>query len=165
MSKTFIELYDEYFDDVYRYVVVKIGNKWDAEDIVSEVFRKAYENWGHPSNPNNPKAWIIAIARNTIIDFYRKKKSLLIGEEIDSYFTPVPFDDPFDESREMECLKKSLNHLPKEDLEVTNLRYFGGLKFKEIALILKKTEESLRVKSNRITKKLGVLVKKCLEEF
>ncbi|WP_316570645.1 sigma-70 family RNA polymerase sigma factor [Neobacillus sp. YIM B06451] len=165
MSKTFIDLYDDYFDDVYRYVFVKTGNKWDAEDIVSEVFRKAYENWGHRSNPTNPKAWILAIARNTVIDFYRKRKSLPLGEEIDSYFTPIPFEDPFDESRELECLKKSLSHLSKEDLEVTNLRYFAGLKFKEIALILKKTEESLRVKSTRITKKLGALVKKCLGEF
>ncbi|WP_059172262.1 RNA polymerase sigma factor [Bacillus sp. FJAT-27445] len=164
MSITFIDLYDEHFDDVYRYVFVKTGNKWDAEDIVSEVFRKIYENWGRRNNPGNPKAWILAIARNTVIDFYRKKKSILIGEEIDSYYPPVPFEDPFVESMEMECLKKSLNHLSKEDLEITNLRYFANMKFKDIALVLKKTEESLRVKSSRITKKLGVLVKKCLGE-
>lgn len=165
MSLTFIDLYDAYFDDVYRYVFVKTGNKWDAEDIVSEVFRKAYESWARRNDSANPKAWIMAIARNTVIDFYRKKKSLLVGEEIDSYLTPVPFEDPFEESKEMECLKKSLNHLSKDDLEVTNLRYFADMKYKEIALILKKTEESLRVKSNRITKKIGVLVKKCLGEF
>lgn len=43
VSYLFIHLYDQYYDDVYRYVYVKTGNKWDTEDIVSDIFRKAYE--------------------------------------------------------------------------------------------------------------------------
>jgi RNA polymerase sigma factor (sigma-70 family) len=165
VSNTFIKLYDEFYDDVYRYVYVKTGSKWDAEDIVSEVFRKAYENKNRLKDSPSPKAWIMTITRNTVIDFYRKKKNLLVGEDIDLYTAPLPFEDPFENSSELDCLKKSLNHLSKEDLEVTNLRYFSDLKFKDIALVLKKTEDSLRVKSNRITKKLGILLKKCLGEI
>ncbi len=164
LGVTFIQIYDEYFDDVYRYVYFKIGNKWDADDIVSEIFRKAYEKRSSFKEIENPKAWLLMIARNTVIDFYRKKKNILIGDEIEFYFNPLPFEDPFQESEEMERLKKSLNYLSKEDLEITNLRYFADLKFKEIADILDKTEQSLRVKSSRITKKLGLLVKKCLGE-
>lgn len=164
LGVTFIQIYDEYFDDVYRYVYFKIGNKWDADDIVSEIFRKAYEKRSSFKEIENPKAWLLMIARNTVIDFYRKKKNILIGDEMEFYFNPLPFEDPFRESEEMECLKKSLNYLSKEDLEITNLRYFADLKFKEIADILDKTEQSLRVKSSRITKKLGLLVKKCLGE-
>ncbi|MFJ8258224.1 hypothetical protein ACIQ4Z_13225 [Peribacillus asahii] len=43
MDDLFASMYDEYFDDVYRYVYVKTGNKWDTEDIVSDTFRKAEE--------------------------------------------------------------------------------------------------------------------------
>lgn len=160
----FTSIYDDFFDDVYRYVYVKVGNKWDAEDIVSETFRKAFEKLPLLKDDTNPKAWLMTIARNTVIDYYRKKKNLLIGDEMDFYFNPLPFEDPFDESSEVECLKKSLHHLSKEDLEVINLRYFAELKFKDIAMVLKKTEDSLRVKSNRITKKIGTLMKKCLGE-
>lgn len=39
MGEDFLNIYDQYFNDVYRYVYVKTGNKWDAEDIVSEIFR------------------------------------------------------------------------------------------------------------------------------
>ena len=38
MEEGFLNLYDQYFNDVYRYVYVKTGNKWDAEDIVSDIF-------------------------------------------------------------------------------------------------------------------------------
>jgi RNA polymerase sigma factor (sigma-70 family) len=164
VSISFIELYDQYFDDVYRYVYVKTSNKWDAEDIVSETFRKAYEKQLSLKDVSNPKAWLFTIARNSVIDFYRKKKNLSIGEDLDVYFPPLPFEDPFEQSSELDCLKKSLAHLSAEDLEVTNLRYFADLKFKEMATVLRKTEDFLRVKSSRITKKVGILVKKCLGE-
>lgn len=39
----FKHIYEAYFDDVYRFVYVKTGNKWDADDIGSETFRKVYE--------------------------------------------------------------------------------------------------------------------------
>lgn len=162
MDVKFINLYDAYFDDIYRYVYVKTSNKWETEDLVSEVFRKAFENFsaldGHP----NEKAWLFTIARYTVIDYYRKNKNVLLGEEFEQYLSPLPFEDPFEGISEKECLQKSLRHLSDEDLEITELRYFADLKFKEMAVILKKEEGSLRVKSNRITKKLGVLVKKCL---
>ncbi|MFD2446488.1 RNA polymerase sigma factor [Bacillus sp. CGMCC 1.16607] len=164
MAVEFLTVYDEYFDDIYRYVYVKTGNKWDAEDIVSETFRKAYVKVGTLNEGANKKAWLMTIARNTVIDYYRKKKNVFVGDEMEFYFEPLPFEDPFDQSSELDCLKKSLTNLSKEDLEITNLRYFANMRFKDIAILLKKTEESLRVKSSRITKKVGILVKKCLGE-
>lgn len=161
----FVDLYDAYFDDIYRYVYVKTSNKWDTEDLVSDVFRKAFEKFsmleGHP----NDKAWLFTIARNTVIDYYRKKKSVLMGVEFEQYLSQLQFEDPFDGTTEKECLQKSLRHLSDEDLEITELRYFADLKFKDMAVILKKEEGSLRVKSNRITKKLGVLVRKCWGDY
>lgn len=165
MSNLFINLYDQYYDDIYRYVYLKTGNKWDSEDIVSEIFRKAYENKKRLQDVHNTKAWIMSIARNTVIDFYRKKKNLLVGEDIEFYVGPLPFEDPFENFNELDCLKKSLKQLPKEDLEVINLRYFSNMKFKDIAFVLQKAENSMRVKSNRITKKLSILLKRCLGEI
>ncbi|WP_231860361.1 RNA polymerase sigma factor [Bacillus sp. OxB-1] len=160
----FIQLYDAYFDDVYRYVYVKTGNKWDAEDLESDIFRKAFEKRSSLAKHPNQKSWLFMIARNTIIDFYRKKKNVPIGDGMEHYVSPVDFEDSFEGANEKECLQKSLPHLSTEDLEITQLRYFANLKFKEMAMILNKKEGSLRVKSNRITKKLGIRVRKCLGE-
>jgi RNA polymerase sigma factor (sigma-70 family) len=164
LSHSFLSLYDRYFNDVYRYVYVKTGNKWDAEDIVSETFRKAFEKIHSLKNNTNPKSWLMSIARNNVIDFYRKKKGVLVGDELELYLSPIPFEDPLEESDEIECLKKSLIQLSKEDMEIVNLRYFADMKFKDMADILNKEDGAIRVKSSRITKKISILIKKCLGE-
>jgi len=165
LKDEFINIYDEFFDDVYRYVYVKTSNKWDTEDIVSETFRKAFEKWDVLNDKTGAKSWLLAIARNTVIDYYRRKKHLPMGDDVEFYLQSQPFEDPFEQSADLDCLKQSLRHLSKEEYEITNLRYFAGLKFKEMAAILQKAEDSLRVKANRLTKKLGKLVKKCLGEI
>src|SRR4051794_40848365 len=111
-EKLFANLYDDYFDDVYRFVITKTGNKWDADDIVSESFRKAYENSDKLENVSSPKAWLFTIARNTIYDYYRRKHKVILTEEMEIYTEPITFKDTLELSDEMECLKKSLAHLP-----------------------------------------------------
>lgn len=164
MESDFLGMYDQFFDDIYRYVYVKTGNKWDAEDIVSEIFRKSYEKFHQIEEIQNQKAWLFTIARNCVVDHYRKKKGIPIGESLELYMTPVPFADSLEKSDEMNCLKKSLCHLPKEDLEIINLRYFSKLQFKEVAQLLKGNDSAIRVKTMRITKKLRLLMNKCLGE-
>ncbi|AQQ54840.1 RNA polymerase sigma factor [Planococcus lenghuensis] len=122
MEARFIALYDEYFDDVYRYIYAKLGNKWDAEDVVSDTFRKAYEKRHWLEKEPNPKAWLLTVARNTAIDHYRKKKGVPIGDQLDFHLVPVPFSDPLEQWDEQECLKKTLLCLPSEEMEIINLR-------------------------------------------
>ena len=79
----FIEFYDQYYKQVYRYVYVKVGNNWDTDDIVSDIFRKAYEKFA--TVEENYASWIFTIARNSIIDFYRQKKELAASEDMEEY--------------------------------------------------------------------------------
>lgn len=164
MENDFLVMYDQLFDDVYRYVYVKTGNKWDTEDIVSEAFRKSYEKFHQIEDIQNRKAWLFAIARNTIADHYRKKRGIPMGENLELYMAPIEFEDSLEKSEQIECLKKSLNFLPKSEKEIVNLRYFAKLQYKDVASLLKLPDNSLRVKTMRITKKLRLLMTKCLGE-
>ena len=158
-------MYEQFFDDIYRYVFVKTGcNKWDTEDIVSDVFRKSHEKYHQLKDQSNQKAWLMTIARNTVVDYYRKKRGIPMGEDIELYTAPIDFKDNLDKSEELECLKKSLHFLSKEELEIVNLRFFAELKFKEVAEMLKMPNNTIRVKTTRITKKLKVFMNKCLGE-
>lgn len=161
MQLDFIGLYDNYFDDVYRYIYFKIGNKWDTDDLVSEVFRKAYEKYETISTDH--KSWLFSVARNTVVDFYRKKKEDYIGDDLEQYAYPICFEDDLIKRDEMNCLKKSLYALSKEEMEIVNLKYFAGMKYSEIGSALGKTEDSVKVKGHRIINKLKVMVKKCVE--
>ena len=164
MEARFIALYDEYFDDVYRYIYTKLGNKWDAEDVVSETFRKAYEKRKFLEREPNPKAWLLTVARNTAIDHYRKKRGIPVGDHLEFQLMPVPFSDSLERREEQECLKKTLLCLPPEEMEIISIRYFANMRFKEIAAVLQMQENFIRVKSGRIVKKIGLIIKKCLGE-
>lgn len=58
-----------------RFVKFKIGNKYDAEDVIQEACLSAYKKFGSLQNKASFKAWIISIAKNKCNDYYRKKAS------------------------------------------------------------------------------------------
>ena len=162
MKNDFLTLYDQFFDDVYRYIRFKTGNRWDTDDLVSEVFRKAFEKFS--SLRDNPKAWLMTIARNTIIDFYRKKRDVVVQEtELERQPDTYSFEEELMKQDELKCLKKGLRNLTPEDLELINLKYFAGLTHKEIGELLGKTMDAVKMKSLRIIRQLGESVKRCLE--
>lgn len=157
----FLSFYETFFDDVYRYVYFKVGNSWDADDIVSEIFKKAYENYS--TIRTNPKSWLFSIARNTVTDFYRKKKEIVTNDELEKYYYPDIWEDKFNKEVELNCLKKSIYSLPKNEIEIINLKYFSGMTHKEISQLIEKTEDAVKMKAHRIIQKLKNLVIKCLE--
>ncbi len=78
----FSSLYDSYFDRVYRHVYYRISNKADVEDITQEVFLKAWQAIPRYKRTGAPfVAWLISIAGNLIIDYYRKNQKRQGKEE------------------------------------------------------------------------------------
>ncbi len=67
-------LIKKYLKHIYNYVYRNIGNSADAEDITQETFLKVWKNIKKFDREKNFKPWIFQIAKNTIIDFSRKKK-------------------------------------------------------------------------------------------
>lgn len=162
MHRNFTDIYDQYFDDVYRYVYFKTGNRWDTDDLVSEAFRKAFENYS--ARIENPKAWLFTIVRNTVTDFYRKKKDVALAESLENCEYTYGFEQSLEKQDELNCLKQSLKLLSKEEMEIVNLRYFAGLKHLDIADLLGKSEDSVKMKVSRIIKKLKDLTNRYMEE-
>ncbi|WMT41300.1 hypothetical protein RE628_01540 [Paenibacillus sp. D2_2] len=82
----FLEIYDRYFDDLYRYVLFRVGNRWDADDLVSDIFRKVLEysckNGGRSRNMTGPgylRSHIIGLS--IIIVARRRRLTALIWNE------------------------------------------------------------------------------------
>ncbi len=69
-------LYTEYRDKVSRYVFCKLRNKNDAEDLVSEIFLKVYENLDKfDANLASVSTWIYTITQNTVTDYFRSNRT------------------------------------------------------------------------------------------
>ncbi len=84
-----IEIYEEFFPKIYNYIYYQINNNAVCDDLVSSVFMKVVENIDKfDEQKASFSTWIYTIARNTVIDYYRKAK---IESDIDDYVDSVKY--------------------------------------------------------------------------
>ncbi|MFM1652623.1 RNA polymerase sigma factor [Brevibacillus sp. B_LB10_24] len=164
MHENFLAMYDEYFGDVYRFVLFKTGNRWDTDDLVSEIFRKAFRKFQSENiEASNLKSWLLTISRHTVIDYYRKRKEVAYGHDPEVYgYTQVSMFFQEADPRN-DCLQESLLSLTPDERELMNLKYIVGLKYAEIGEMLSKTEPWLKVKSQRVRQKMAQFINRCME--
>ncbi|MFD0710853.1 RNA polymerase sigma factor [Paenibacillus sp. GCM10027626] len=160
-----LQLYDRYFDDVYRFVLFRVGNRWDAEDLVSDIFRKVMEYaHKHGAIPEHERAWLFAIANNRIIDHYRRRPEQAYGTDPEQAgFEQIPqmFEAA---SVRNDCLEDALLKLKHEERQMVQLKYMLGFAYQEMSQILHKTEDWLRIRVHRIRKKLAGEIEACMEK-
>ncbi|RJX38953.1 RNA polymerase sigma factor [Paenibacillus pinisoli] len=164
MNDPFVSVYDEYFDDIYRFVLYKTGNKWDTDDLVSDIFRKAFQHYRNQQvDEGRVKPWLFTIARNTVIDHYRKKKEWVYGHdpEVLGYTRISELMETID--LQHDCLKQSLLALAPDEREMINLKYIAGMKYSEISQVVGKAELWLKTKVQRIRQKMALSINKCME--
>ncbi|BBI33388.1 RNA polymerase sigma factor [Cohnella abietis] len=164
MNGQFMTMYEEYFDDVYRFVLYKTGNRWDTDDLVSEIFRKAFQHFNQNRvELERMKPWLFTIARNTVIDHYRKRKEWAYGHdpEVFGYTHTTELLETID--LQNDCLKQSLLSLTTEEREMINLKYIAEMKYSEISGIVGKAEMWMKTKVHRIKQKMALLINKCME--
>lgn len=71
MQSKFEQIYDKYYDYVYRYIFVSVKDKGNTEYIIEIVFTKIYKNKDKISKIESNQDWILSIVQNEIKDFYR----------------------------------------------------------------------------------------------
>lgn len=158
-KEAFIEAYDLYVDDIYRFVYFKVGSREEASDITSNVFLKAWQ-YILKENINREKslrALIYKIARTTIIDFYRQanRKEIGISEELENIVDDK--QDPIRELQidfELQMLEKALPKLKDEYREIIIMRHINEMSFSEISDITGKSAGNVRVLGYRALKAL-----------
>ena len=82
---SFDQIYQSYFDPVYRYALSLSGNPLDAEEITQETFFKAMRSLDQFQGKSSLKSWLCAIAKNLWLSEQRKKKPLPIDDAL-----PIP---------------------------------------------------------------------------
>lgn len=150
--------FNEYEKDITNYLVYYTGSK-DVEDIVQETFLKAFQFFACFKFESNPKTWLISIARNEAINFYRKKsvlhnlkeKLLRQTSEIELSIT----EDIFIQNAEAAQLLEAINALKRNYRDVVLLRGIADLSTEETAEILGWTDNKVNVTFHRAVKKLN----------
>lgn len=140
VKESFEIVYEKYFSDIYNFIYGQILHRERAEDLVSDVFVKAMTNYERfdPSRAS-VRTWLTNIARNTLIDDYRKnsiRKSVSLDDE-DNYTEPS-YEDEYkvlkeDDEREV---YRILSLLSESERELAGMIYFQDMKNNEIGEIL-----------------------------
>ena len=161
-KEAFIEAYDSYLDDIYRFVFFKVSSQVEAEDLTSQIFLKA---WSYIQDNNlkdykTLKALLYKIARNAIIDHYRKN-SKINNQSLDNTDAIIEIPDTKQDliknlanKEDVDFLLKKINELKDEYRDVLILRYVNELNVAEIAEVVGKSRGNVRVIIFRATKAL-----------
>ena len=162
--EAFIEAYDLYVDQIYRFIYFKVSSSDEAHDLTSAVFLKTwnYIQTNSLKDVNTLRALIYKIARTSVIDHYRKNYQV---DSIDRKDKEIDIPDERQDikkqaevSSDIQTVEEKLKELKGEYREVIILRFIDELTIKEIAEIVDKTRTNTRVLLHRATKALRELM-------
>lgn len=160
----FDELYIQFSDKIYKYFYWQVKDPYLAEDFTAEVFTRAWKNWKR-FKPDFSKAWLYRIARNFLIDYFRKekgKKEFSLETSIEEGIEPSYDEDLVEKiqnDNDIKDLHKAIDSLPENLKEVVILRFIEELSGKEVGEILNITEVNVRVLQYRGLQKLKEIYK------
>jgi RNA polymerase sigma-70 factor, ECF subfamily len=156
------ELHGRYVDRIFYYIFKQTNNYQDSEELLQDVFYNAASKLHQFKETSSFKTWIFKIARNAVIDYYRKnnrrrEKSItmdqdlmenIIGKEESAENTVL-------RNLHMDEVIQSLDKLPSNYQTVLHLRFIEGFSIKETASIMGKTTLSVKSMQNRARKALS----------
>ena len=159
-------LLDTFWNDIYGFLIKRLQNENDAEDITIETFSKAFEKIKTFDEKFKFKTWLITIAKNTHSDSLRKQKILISNqtseEDQDRLYwimdeTPSVEDKLITEQNLAELLK-DIKKLKLHYQQVINLRYFQELSYIEISKKINVPVNNVKIKLLRAKKLLAEII-------
>ena len=161
-------LIKRYLKPIYNFICRYVGNEQEAEDITQEVFVKVWRSLKKFDQSKSFKTWIFSIAKNTSIDWLRKKKAIpfsnfengegknLLTEKLAD---PAPLPNKILERAGIaEILNIAINQLNPKYRMVLFLRYNDYFNFREIAEVLSEPLNTIKSRHRRAL----ILLKKLL---
>ncbi len=157
-QNAFSELYELFADRIYRFVKLKISDSEQAEDILQEVFVKAWQGAKKIEVKDlNFSAWLYRVASNTVNDHYRKmyRRPQTVGiEESLQIASSENIIESVDATFDAKAMRQILDKLPSNYKQIIELRYFQMFNIEETAKILNKNSVTVRVLQHRAISKL-----------
>lgn len=142
----FSALYERYATQVYRYLLVRVGNVHDAQDLTSQTFMAAMKGLNGFQGKHPFPAWLLGIARNKVADHFRQRQPLSeLDDAVETAENEEDMDDIIDRQMAVEQIARKLKTISPDRAEALSLRLFGGLDVAEIAEMMNKKEAAVRM--------------------
>ena len=157
-AELFGRLYEQYLPRIFQYVSYRVGDRTTAEDLTSDIFNKALTNFTkYDSRKAAFSTWVFSIARNTLIDYYRRRsREQKLQKEAESkaaIFSTSP-EEEASRSEEVRKLRKCLSLLNPNEREIISLKFSGEMTNREISQVTGLSESNVGTILCRAVRKL-----------
>lgn len=136
----FANLYEHHFDRIYAFIARRVRDRYEAQDLTSEVFHQALANIKRYTYRGVPfSAWLFRIASNAIVDRSRR-----VNRERDVLMQQEPEDIQLQDCEDHARLFQTVNGLPPDQRRVIELRFAKQKSIREIAEEMNRTEGAIK---------------------
>lgn len=152
------QLYLLHFDRIYRYLKMRVGDSYDAEDLTTQTFLKMLESIDRYNRQSVPfAAWLFRIAHNLSVDHFRAARRSRPADEVPE---PAGSHDPSAEERALRSIAHTslltlINRLSDDQQKVVTLKFVFDFSNGDVATILGKTEGSVKSLQHRALETLS----------
>ena len=136
--RDFAAVYDEHVWQVYGFLAYRLHSRGEAEDLTQLTFERALKAWGrYDASQASVGTWLLAIARNLLIDHFRSDRSARNEplDDVDAEHRALEADAPLPDLGLEPDLERALATLSDRERELIALRFGGDLSGPEIAAL------------------------------
>lgn len=160
-KQDFAKFYKENMDRIYRYVYFRTGQNQDvAEDLVAEIFMKALKAFDRYDPEKSKSAWIYRIAHNHLANYYRDKKQTVDIDDVAFFLKGDDGNEVMETQEDVLALQKGLDTLNVDERRLVTMKYLEGYAYKEMAEVIGKSADALKVATHRAMLKLRSVLQK-----
>jgi RNA polymerase sigma-70 factor (ECF subfamily) len=159
-TEALAQVYDHYYDRIYRYIYGYLGQADAAEDLTANVFfRLLNAVQGDKSPRKNLSAWLYRVAHNLVVDKFRRMppEELELAEWLESD-QPGPAQT-VEQTIQLERVRVALRHLTEAQQQVILLKFMMGMDSREIAAVLGKSSGAVDALQHRALRSLRKTLK------
>jgi RNA polymerase sigma-70 factor (ECF subfamily) len=153
--QSFAPLYERYFNDLFRFLFRRSGDRELTADLTQQTFLKAllalprYQPRGLPF-----RAWLYRIALNELRMHWRKRKEVVMDLGWKELHPLAEECGVQQQEEEMQLIVSGLERLKPDQAQLIELRFFDGLSFAEVGQVLGIGEDAAKMRTHRV---LGTL--------
>ncbi len=145
-DQAFTALYQQLADRVTRYIAVRVATTQIAEDLAAQTFLKVLEAMRKGKGGRNMHAWVFGIARHMVANHYRGLRRIVPLEAAYDVAADGPtLGEIADEGLKLERVAAALQAITPDRAEALALRIYGGLSTVEVAEILGKSPQAVKM--------------------
>jgi RNA polymerase sigma factor (sigma-70 family) len=158
MSLDFAQVYDEHVEHVYAFIAYRLDSATDAEDLTQLTFERALKAWSrYDERKASVGTWLLAIARNAVIDHRRRDRSsgpTRLTDETARVAREPSEPGPQDRLGPSPELSAALHELDQRERDILALRFGADLRTAEIAEIMDLSVANVQQVLSRTLRKL-----------